>query len=156
MYKKENSKPSGKPNEKPNQDGISWGYIDENNNRVELDPVTKPIPDKNKDYIIDVLNYRSNLYRESWNLDIGDKTSQGYTIVGQTDEGFGYIELKESDPYYQAYLDAIATDPTCGYGPLKGAYPIGIDYETGKVLIVQNKKDEDDFWNYLWSIMQIS
>lgn len=56
--------------------------------------ITKPIPtnlDKDQlDYIYDRFN-DSNVYRELWNLNVGDITSNGNKIIGKTPEGFGYI-----------------------------------------------------------------
>lgn len=45
--------------------------------------------------------------KDSWDLEVGDITSQGYTIIGKTPEGFGYIKEKDAANgiFIAGYLD---------------------------------------------------
>lgn len=62
----------------------------------------KPIPEDLPSPSLKALESHPNsagydqVIKDSWDLEVGDITSQGYTIIGKTPEGFGYI--KEDEP----------------------------------------------------------
>lgn len=77
-----------------------------NNNNNNLIPLTRPVPNNASEETKSKL--QKNVFRELWNLNIGDTTSTGYKIIGKTPEGFGYIGVEEDSEetgYYIAYYD---------------------------------------------------